>query len=300
VLSVRGQDPAPSGDGEVAPVSFVFYNLRNYLAMDRRIDGEYRENAPKPDNEIEALIEGIVATRPDILGVCEVGDPSYLEDLRVRLKSAGLDLPHTELVRSRSGIDRNLALLSRFPIVERHSRNDYTYDLEGKNLLFQRGVLDVTVAPRPEYRLRLVGLHLKSKREVREADQAMMRLNEARLARTHIDAIFRSQPGINLLVFGDFNDLRIEPPVKALQGRFGRDDYLDSLMLEDVYGFRWTHHWFYADSYSRFDYVLFSEGISPEIDRDRSFIHHWDEWDTASDHRPLVVRLIPEDRRADK
>lgn len=279
-----------------APVTVVFYNLKNYLAMERRVDGEIVENAPKPAREIEALVEGIVAIQPDILGVCEIGDATYLADLQNRLKSAGIDLPQTELVTAASGHNRNLGLLTRFPIAARNSRDDYTYSIADTRLPFQRGVLDVTIAINPTYHLRYVGLHLKSKREVPEADQALMRLNEARLARKHIDRIFEKAPGTNLLVAGDFNDLRIEPPVKTLQGGYGRQSYLSSLTLDDEYGFRWTHHWSFADSYSRFDFALYSKGLSPEIDRSASHIYHWDNWDTASDHRPLVLSIVPEDR----
>lgn len=278
------------------PVTLVFYNLKNYLAMERRVDGEILEDAPKPDREIKALIEGIVAMNPDILGVCEIGDRSYLEDFQRRLKEKGIDLPHTELVTSASGYNRNLALLSKFPLVATNSRDDYSYSIGDLKLPFQRGVLDATIQINPRYHLRYIGLHLKSKREVPEADQALMRLNEARLARKHIDEIFKTEPGTNLIVAGDFNDLRIEPPVKALQSGFGREAYLASLTLDDQYGFRWTHHWSFADSYARFDFALYSKGLSPEINRDLSHIYHWDDWDKASDHRPLVIKIVPEDR----
>ena len=282
--------------GSPEPVTVVFYNLKNYLAMERRVDGEIVEDAPKPDKEIEALIEGIVEIQPDILGVCEIGDAAYLADFQARLKAVGIDLPNTELVTAASGHNRNLALLTRFPIAARNSRDDYSYLIGDQRLPFQRGVLDVTVAINPTYHLRYVGLHLKSKRDVPEADQALMRLNEARLARKHIDRIYESEPGANLLVTGDFNDLRIEPPVKTLQGGFGRQAHLTSLTLKDKYGFRWTHHWGFADSYSRFDFALYSEGLKPELDRDNCRIFHWDDWDTASDHRPLVLSIVPEDR----
>jgi len=277
-------------------VTFVAYNLKNYLAMDRRVKGEVRKAAPKPENEIAALMEGLRAMNPDILGVCEIGDPSYLADFQARLKKVGVDLPNTELVRAKSGFDRNLALLTRFPIVATHSNDTYTYQIGKQKLPFQRGVLDVTIALNPQYHLRCVGLHLKSKRPVPEAPEAEMRLNEARLARQHIDRILEEEPGTNLLVYGDFNDLRIEPPVRTLQGRFGRHDYLSALTLSDQYGFKWTHCWSYADSYSRFDFVLRSKGLVPEIDREHSHIYHWKNWDKASDHRPLVVSIIAKDQ----
>ncbi|MEC5128359.1 endonuclease/exonuclease/phosphatase family protein [Verrucomicrobiales bacterium BCK34] len=294
VFSCFGSAILPGRAAE--PITVVSYNLKNYLAMDRRVDGETLEDAPKPEREIKAIVAAILEMKPDILSVCEIGDATFLKDLRDRLKAGGLDLPHSELVTAASGYNRNLGLLSRFPIAGRHSRDDYTYLLDGEKLPFQRGVLDVDIAITPEYRLRYVGLHLKSKREVPNADQAMMRLNEARLARKHIDQIFEKDPDVNLLVTGDFNDLRIEPPVKALQSGFTRAGYLASLTLEDRYGFRWTHHWSFADSYSRFDYALYSKGLSPEIQRDLSHIYHWPDWDKASDHRPLVIRITPEDR----
>ncbi len=289
--TVSSRDASPP-----SPVTVVFYNLKNYLAMERRVDGEILEDAPKPEVEVKALISGISEIEPAILGICEIGDAAYLADFQSRLVDSGIDLPHTELVTAASGHNRNLGLLSRFPIVARHSRDDLSYSIADARLPFQRGVLDVTIAINPSYHLRYVALHLKSKREVAEANQALMRLNEARLARDHIDRIFEREPGVNLLVAGDFNDLRIEPPVKTLQGGFGRQDYLSSLTLEDRHGFRWTHYWSFADSYSRFDFALYSKGLSPEIDRSASHIYHWDEWNTASDHRPLVISIVPEDR----
>jgi len=288
---------ADQSKGEKAsPVTLVFYNLKNYLAMERRIDGEVVADASKPESEIKPLIEGIVAMAPDILGVCEIGDAAHVDDLQSRLKAAGIDLPHTEMVTDSAGWNRNLALFSKFPIIARQSRDDYTYVIGDTKHAFQRGVLDVTLAINPQYHLRYVGLHLKSKREVPEGDETIMRLNEARLARQHIDRILEVEPGANLIVGGDFNALRNEPPIKTLQGSFGRPDYLSALTLSDPYGFHWTHHWSFADAYSRFDYALYSEGLGPEIDRDHCRIHHWEDWDKASDHRPLVISIVPVDQ----
>lgn len=283
-----------SNKGAAVPsVQVVFYNLKNYLAMERRVNGEVVANAPKPEEEIKAVLEGLVAVHPDIFGMSEIGDESHLADLQSRLKAAGIDLPHSELVRDSAGWNRNIALLSRFPIVNRSSRDDYTYQLDGTKHSFQRGLLDVTLAITPQYQLRFVGLHLKSKREVPEGNEALMRLNEARLARQHLDRILDREPETNLLVVGDLNDLRSEAPVKTLQGSFGRPGYLTALTLSDPFGFHWTHYWSFADSYSRFDYALYSTGLRNEINRDQSRIHHWEGWDKASDHRPLVISIMP-------
>src|SRR6056297_232246 len=132
VVPVRGEEPAP--------ITLVFYNLKNYLAMDRRVDGEIVEGAPKPEREVEEVVEAILAMEPDILSVCEIGDATFLEDLQSRLKAGGLDLPHTDLVTAASGHNRNLAVLSRFPIAASDSRDDYTYSIGDQRLPFQRGV----------------------------------------------------------------------------------------------------------------------------------------------------------------
>lgn len=282
---------------EEEPIKVSFYNLKNYLAMDRRVNGDLTLDAPKPEREIKYLLEGIGEIKPDILGVCEIGDPDYLKDFQKRLKNAGMDYPHTALVRAKSGFDRNLAILSRFPIIAENSRDDYTYRIYEEKFPFQRGVLDVTIQVNPDYELRCIVLHLKSKRQIPEADEAQMRLNEAQLARAHLDKIFQTDPEVNLLVMGDLNEDRHEPPIKALQGFFGSRGYLSSLTLSDQFGFRWTHHWSFADAYSRFDYALLSRGINPEVDRKKSSIHHWPNWDDASDHRPIVISVMPVNKK---
>jgi endonuclease/exonuclease/phosphatase family metal-dependent hydrolase len=287
------ENKSAASEGEIR---FLAYNLRNYLPMKRQVNGASVEDAPKPEDEIAALVKVVAAAQPDIVGICEIGGAAYVQDFQDRLKQAGIDLPHAERVDAATEYERNLALLSRFPIVARHSRADLSYLIGDKRLPFQRGILDVTIAPNPHYRLRLVGLHLKSKREVPEADQALMRRNEAQLARQHIDAVLKLEPGVNLIVYGDLNDTKNEAPVRALLGRFRSEGYLTAINVEDQSGYRWTHYWKYADIYARLDYILASKGMVPEIDKKKSFIPHREDWYLASDHRPLVVTIQPKDQ----
>jgi len=293
--------PPPETEAPVDPsippqeeglVTFVFYNLRNYLAMERRVDGVATADAPKPEEEVAEVVAALAHLAPDILGVCEIGDERFLEDLRRRLAEEGLSLPHGALLTSADGNQRNLGLLTRFPVVANRSRGDYVYDLGGRRLPFQRGVLDATLDLGEGRLLRYVGLHLKSRREVPEGDQAEMRLRESLIARRHIESILAVDPETRLLVAGDLNDYRHEAPVRTLQGRFGSPDYLAVLPLADRHGFRWTHHWDLADLYSRIDFVLHSRSLGREIRADLSGIHHWDRWSVASDHRPLVARFL--------
>ena len=75
-----------------ADITFVGYNLKNYLKMDRRVDGEFKRQADKPEKEVAALIEMIKATSPDILGLVEIGTEADLKDLQTRLQAAGSEI----------------------------------------------------------------------------------------------------------------------------------------------------------------------------------------------------------------
>jgi endonuclease/exonuclease/phosphatase family metal-dependent hydrolase len=284
----------PGGTPPPAEIRFVHYNLRNYLDMERRVDGEIRESAPKPEKEKVPLVKTITLARPDILGVCEIGQEKDVADLHERLAKAGLDLPHRILVRA-ADEQRHLALLSRFPISADQSATKLTYQVDGTTLPFERGILDVTVDVSPDYHLRLVGNHLKSRREVPEGDQTVMRRNEALLLRQHVEKILAENPATNLLVYGDFNDTRNETPIKTIQGAFGTATYLRDLPLTDSDGCRWTYYWNFTDVYERIDFAFVNGALYSEVVRDHSFIVKADDWEKASDHRPLVVTIRPQE-----
>lgn len=276
------------------PVKFVSYNLKNYLNMDRRVGGEFLENAPKPEPEIAKVVEFLVAIDPDIIGICEIGVEADLIDLQTRLKSAGLDLPHREWVNAADRV-RHVAALSRYPFAARDHQTDLKYQMDDKEFEFNRGILDATVQINPDYQLRLLGIHLKSKREVREGDQALMRRNEAHLLRSHLENILKANGRENVVMYGDFNDTRNETPIKVLQGKYNSDTYMRDIQVADKDGFRWTYYWSWADIYSRFDFAFVSKGLYPEIVQEKSYIFAHPDWFTASDHRPVVIAITPAD-----
>ncbi len=269
-------------------IRIVTYNLRNWLRMERRVDGEIVPDAPKPEAEKTAAIRLVAGLRPDVLGVCEIGTEEDLADLRERLRAAGVDLPHAVLHRGADEV-RRLGLLSRFPIARHDPPGELAYTLDSRTLQFQRGFLDVTLQVTPAYQIRLLGTHLKSRREVEEGDQAAMRRHEAVLLRDHIESILRAAPGTNLLVYGDFNDTRNQQPIKVVQGRFGDAHHLRDLWLADADGHRFTYYWNVADTYDRIDFAFVSDGLWPEVASKHSFVAKDPEWLKASDHRPLVI-----------
>ena len=271
-------------------VVVAYYNLENYLPMPRVIGGRRVENAPKPESEIVAVITMLKRIRPDVLGVVEIGDHTMLADFQERLSAAGMVFPHSEWVASPEG-ERHIALLSRFPIVARNSKPEVTFELDGRYHRMGRGILDATVEIAPDYQLRLVGVHLKSRRVVPAFDEKKFRAREALLVRAHLDSIFKADPSVNLLLFGDLNDTKNESPVKDIQGISGSRTAMRDLPLRDAHGLVWTHFWSEADVYSRIDYLLASAGLWPELKLSRSGIGGGREWRRASDHRPLYTTI---------
>ena len=271
------------------------YNVENYLLIDRRKHGAVIKDAPKPEQEIAAVVKVLGQIRADIVGLIEIGDESMLDDLQKRLRTAGLDYSHREWVK---GADerRHICLLSKFPIVERNSRDDVRFELDGKTLRMNRGILDVTVEVNPDYRLRLVGAHLKSRRVVPEYDQNLMRAKEAWSLREHIDKILAAAPDTNLLLFGDLNDTKNQYPIREIIGWKGAPNHMMDLWLHDSRGEHWTYYWKAADEYSRVDYLLASPALVKEVIAEKCGINDSPYWNEASDHRAIYAVILAVNR----
>ena len=69
------------------------------------------------------------------------------------------------------------------------------------------------------YSFTLITAHLKSKRAVAQAEEAELRLEEAKVLRETIDASLAANPNANLVVLGDFNDTKDSASTKVVIGR---------------------------------------------------------------------------------
>jgi endonuclease/exonuclease/phosphatase family metal-dependent hydrolase len=274
-----------AADGEII---FAGYNLQNYLRMERREEGRTTVS-PKPEKEIEALVRIIKEINPDILGVCEMGAPEEFEDFKKRLQDAGMGYTDFEYVQGPDP-ERRLALASRYPIVSRQSRAAVPFVANGAPEKVRRGFLDVTVKIRDGVELRFVGAHLKSKLAVPEGD-ALLRRNEAHLLRKHAEEIMAGNPRVRLVVYGDLNDTKNEPSIREIMGPRQSPDRLYDLWLKDRVGDRWTHYWKFADLYERIDYILVNARLIAKIDHSKSGVYRAENWNDASDHRPVVAAI---------
>jgi endonuclease/exonuclease/phosphatase family metal-dependent hydrolase len=266
---------------------FVAYNVENWLTMERSLPDRSRaQDAPKPEEEKEAVVNLLVKTKPDVIGLCEIGNEADLDDLRKRLATAGLGLPHSHHVGGTDRV-RFLGLLSRFPIVATAKPLQTDFQLKGRTFGINRGILDATVRTATrDYRF--VGVHLKSKREIEVADQEQMRIQEAHLLRRHVDAALRENREARIVVYGDFNDTYPSSTVRIITGP-DPARRLKPVYLRDSRGESWTHHWSFHDIYSRIDFVTTAPALGREVDFKASRIIDDPLWKRASDHRPLLV-----------
>jgi endonuclease/exonuclease/phosphatase family metal-dependent hydrolase len=174
--------------------------------------------------------------------------------------------------------------------VERHSAKALFFDLNGQREPVERGFLDVTIEVNPAFRLRVVGAHLKSKLAV-PSGEALLRRNEARLLRQHIDGVLAEDPNVNLLVYGDLNDTKDQPAIQEILGPREGADRLKEILLTDAEGDRWTYYRRLSDTYDRIDYILSDKALLPRIDQSRSYLYRSIDWYSASDHRPVVIAI---------
>jgi endonuclease/exonuclease/phosphatase family metal-dependent hydrolase len=259
------------------------YNLERYGLQDRNGDGQ--KDDPKPLDERAAVMVVIAAARPDVLAVQEIGDPTVFEEFRYALRSAGLVYEHSEYLQ-RGASELNLAVLSRFPLVDRQLHTDDTYSIGTAQIPVLRGFLEVQIQVNPAYRFRLMVAHLKSK-VFHQLGQTEMRRNEARLLNKHVRKRLKEEPEVNLLVVGDLNDTFRSAALREVTGEKG--EYLADIRPADEVGDVWTHFTPDIDQYDRIDYILVSRGMAPELVAAKTRVVINPLTYKASDHRPALA-----------
>lgn len=277
------------------------YNLENYLLAPEGT------RPAKSDAGRARIRESLRRLGADVVALQEIGPTNALLELRASLKAEGLDYPYWEHV---TGWDTNIfvAVLSRFPITDRHPHSRESFLLQGRRFRVSRGFAEIDLQVGADYRFTLLAAHLKSRRASAVADEAELREQEAILLRAKVDAILQTRPRANLVVLGDFNDTRNTKPLHALMGRGGTrlvdtrpaesngDDRPNRNPRYDPRTITWTHFYGVEDSYERVDYILLSPGMAREWDRSGTYVLAMPNWGEASDHRPIIARFIASDR----
>jgi len=269
------------------------FNVENYL------DAASGARHVKSAAAQAKVRECILAIKPDVIALEEMGATNALLELQSNLKSSGLDLPFWDEI---TGFDTNihLAVLSRFAIVGRRAHTNENFLLDGRRLFVSRGFAELDLQVNPRYTFTLIAAHLKSRRPSAIADEEEWRYEEAAALRRVIDARFAQDPAQNLAVVGDFNDVQDSKPVRMIMGR-GATRLFDTRPAErngddasansshDARRITWTHYYAKEDVYSRIDYILLGRGMKNNWLKDETYILTMPNWGLASDHRPLVA-----------
>lgn len=271
-----------------ADLVFAAWNVRNYRTSPSAARGNAAPTPAKSPESIDAVARTLAGIRPSVIGLCEIGSRSDLADLQRRLAKLGLDLPHSAWVEA-ADEDRHLALLSAYPVVSEQHETGATFTAGGLPQRVQRGFLDCTIAVRPDFQLRVLGAHLKSRRNSSDADPSEFRRHESLLLRQKIEKAAAENPRV--LLYGDLNDTKSSPSVAGLTGRRGEPASMHIVPLADPEGETWTYYWAAEDEYTRVDYIMASRALRPLLQKVGSQIVRDRGWLQASDHRPLVVRI---------
>ena len=268
-------------------VRVASWNLNNYLTFDRLVDGVYREDYPKPEEEKEAMRTLLLGVQPDVLLVQEMGTEDFLYELQSDLAALGLHYPYTALLEAADPV-RHVAVLSKKPFKKVHKHDDLWFSyFRGKDRV-KRGLLEL-VFQEGSTKWVLYGLHLKSQLTASKDDPhaAKQREREANAIRNRIKR--RENP--YYLIAGDFNDHPNSPPLRRFL-KIADKELSRFIPTADSRGETWTCYYKKEDSYSHLDYILVSPALAPHVVDNRAYlVDKLPESRIASDHRMVVVDL---------
>ena len=283
----RPLSPANLPDPTAGATTFrvMSYNLHNFLLIDRNNDG--KEDDPKPEDEKQALYTIIAEESPDLLGIVEVGSTKFLTEIQDGLRGKGREYLYSEWIEG-TDHSRHIALLSRYPIVARHPHTEESYDANGEKLCVSRGIIEADVRLSPSLTVKVFVAHLKSKRTAPgpfTADQ--MRVEEAKILRKCVNDALATDPHLNLVLMGDFNDT---PGSPALQVVLNDTQFpLHNTHPKNAKGYQGTYYYRPTKKFETIDYLLVSNALSarllPGSARIRDDKLAW----TASDHFPVMA-----------
>ena len=284
--------------GAAGPIRVAEFNVENYLDQPTESRQFVKTDAAKAK-----IRESLRALNPDVLALEEMGSTNALLELRDSLKNEGLDFPFWEHVE---GFDTNIhvAILSKLPIVARHPHTDENFLLDGRRFRVSRGFAEVEIRAATNFYFTLIAAHLKSRRPSPDADEAELRLQEAKMLRAIVDEHFKSDPNTRLIVLGDFNDVKSSASTKEIIGR-GKFKLTDTRPAErngddtpnpnpryEPRNVTWTYYYGIDDSYSRIDYILLSPALAHDWLPKETYIPTITNWGIASDHRPISAGLM--------
>ncbi len=266
------------------------YNVENYGPANRMTEAGYRQDYPKPEEAKRALRMVIRGVNADVLVLQEMGDQSYLDELRRDLKMEGLDYPYAAWAKA-ADADRHLAVLARRPLQAVVTHTDLQFTYFGGKETVKRGLLEATIAAEGGD-VTFFMVHLKSRLTDRPDDpqSAVRRAGEATAIRDRVLKRFPVPATARFIILGDCNDSRSSKAATFLQKR-GKTEISVLVAAVDSRGEYWSHAYRREETYSRVDQIFISPGLKGTVSGGAGRIYDGDGVLTASDHRPVIVGL---------
>ena len=275
---------------EDASIRVATYNLRNYLSMDRLVDGSYRPDYPKPESEKAILRATIREAAPDVLAVQEIGERAHLLELKRDLAAEGLEYDRLFILEAEDDTRRVGALWKDRARIQAVGHVDLTIQYLGERQGVKRGLLELRILDENDKRWASVfTLHLKSKytNDKRDYQSNKRRALEAQAARDRVLELYPDPSENRFLIVGDLND----GPNTSVLKRFyqkGRLAIAEPLECRDDYGLIWTHFYKKGGEYAQIDYILASVGWQEAKSFSTGIVTR-DDYYKGSDHRLVWV-----------
>ncbi|MBF2055578.1 MAG: endonuclease/exonuclease/phosphatase family protein [Candidatus Sericytochromatia bacterium] len=279
------------------------YNIRN-LFDGVPMPGGSAEKA-KPEKELVALGEAMRHINADVIALQEVENKEVLAQFRDRYIR---ELGYREMVLVEANDPRGIdvALISRYPVVDVKSHKDVRFPVPGQQEQqgFSRDLLQVRVQGPNNYLFTAFVVHLKSQHGAEVADAK--RFAEADQINRIVRRFQEQNPKENVVVLGDFNDV-----VDAAEIASVVNTRISGLGLYDIiheeFGVQpWVFTYHPQKYRSRIDYILLNQNMkneyiprSVQLYKPRKEGEQWQQlyFYDASDHIPITIDLdISQDR----
>ncbi len=259
------------------------FNFKNYLGTDRSVNGIWRKNYPKPENEKQELCEIVKRINPDILLIQEIGDEKYLKEFLKRIAKIGLAYRYATLSKG-SDPDRHLAIVSKIKIEKVHKLDHIKFVENGYETKSPRGALFATFNLPNTSTWALGAIHLKSKYGARKSDNDFNSYRKLELSAilTEVNYKFSKNP---VAIAGDFNDEAITPHIASVLKKFS----FTYVIAKDTNGNPYTYYWSKTKEYFALDYFIINPTMQKAFTGAVPLIYGIPK--VASDHSPVFVDL---------
>lgn len=269
------------------PLTVLNWNCHDFFndKKDSTLAQELVVSASTYKTHLANVAAVIKALSPDIAVLQEIENQAVLDDLNQALGGGYANRAITEGNDPR-GID--VAVLSRLPFDGMpvfHATDSFVLaGTNGPKYNYSRDLLELHYVVNGR-RLVLLGVHLKSKVAMDDGDK---RLAEAQHTRAIADALTAADPGLGLLILGDFNDVTGSPPVLAAEGAAPSlyTDACDEIAAAD----RWSY--LFNGANELIDHQLDSPLVQPMLDASSVTIRHDKDVNASSDHSPVFARYL--------